>query len=82
MLTINGFWLNQRENDEAPKIFIFTLKAKELLKYCKTETVERGTTGVQRLLIESRVNNVNKFFSRNPKNIIPTSIFVSINKTP
>ncbi|MEV9601801.1 DGQHR domain-containing protein [Aliarcobacter butzleri] len=82
MLTINGFWLNQRGNDEAPKIFIFTMKAKELLQYCKTEAVSRGTTGIQRILIESRVNNVKKFFTKNPKNIIPTSIFVSINKEP
>lgn len=82
MLTINGFWLNQRENEEAPKIFIFTMKAKDLLLYCKTETVTRGTTGIQRILIESRVSNVKKFFDKNSKNIIPTSIFVSINKEP
>lgn len=82
MLTINGFWLNQRSNQNAPKNFIFTMKAKDLLKYCKTETVARGTSGVQRLLIDSRVNNVKKFFEKNERNIIPTSIFVSINKEP
>lgn len=81
-MTINGFWLNQRNNENSPKIFIFTMKAKDLLKHCKTEVVSRGTTGVQRLLIESRVNNVKKFFNKNEKNIIPTSIFVSINKNP
>lgn len=82
MFKIKGFWLNQRENDDAIKIFIFTMKAKELLKVCKTEVVSRGTTGVQRILIDSRADNVKKFFEKNPKNIIPTSIFVSINKQP
>lgn len=82
MLTINGFWLNQRDNEIAPKIFIFTMKAKDLLEYCKTEIVTRNTTGIQRILIDSRVKNVQKFFNKNEKNIIPTSIFVSITKTP
>lgn len=82
MFQIEGFWLNQRSQDDAPKVFVFSLNAKELLKYAKTENVERGTTGVQRILIETRVKNVTKFFSKNSKNIIPTSIFVSIEKEP
>lgn len=80
MFPIKGFWLNQRENDAAPKVFVFSVKAKELLKHSKTEIVEQGTTGVQRILIEARVKNVTKFFNKDQKNIIPTSIFVSIEK--
>lgn len=80
MFPIKGFWLNQRANDDAPKLFVFSVKAKELLKHAKTEVVAHGTTGVQRILIETRVKNVTKFFNKNRKNIIPTSIFVSIEK--
>lgn len=80
MFPIKGFWLKQRDNETAQKVFVFSVKAKELLKHAKTEVVQQGTTGVQRILIETRVKNVTKFFNKDQKNIIPTSIFVSIEK--
>lgn len=82
MLTINGFWFKQRNNSTAPKVFVGELNAKELLQYSEVDVVRRGSDGIQRILVPSRVKKVKKYFddTNNENNIIPTSITISIEK--
>jgi len=84
MLTINGFMFQQRDEDDATKVFVFNIKAKELLKYSIVEPVERGTEGIQRLLVPIRVKKIKSFFDKegNEKNIIPNTIIVAVDKNP
>jgi len=84
MLTINGFMFKQREEENAPKVFVFNIKAKELLQHSIVEPVERGTEGIQRLLIPLRVKKIKNFFDKdgNENNIIPNTIIVAIDKEP
>ena len=81
MLTINGFMFKQREEDGL-EVFVFQIKAKKLLEHSTVEPVERGTEGIQRLLIPLRVKKITNFFDKegNENNIIPNTIVVAIDK--
>lgn len=84
MLEINGFRFKQREADDAPEVFVFSINAKKLLEHSDVEIVERGTEGIQRILVPARVKKVKNFFDndQNKNNIIPNSIVIAIDKEP
>jgi len=81
MFEISGFWLRQR-GEEQRDVFISSIPVKHLSRHSRVEVVERGTTGVQRLLMPARVNKVKNFFNVSTDNIIPTALCISINKQP
>ena len=82
MFKIEGFWLKQRVNSSAPKVFVGHVNVKELFKYSTVDVITRDRTGIQRLLIPGRVKKIVKFFEDidNESNIIPNSITISIEK--
>ena len=84
MFKINGFWLKQRTNEDAPKIFVASVKVKELFKYSTVDLITEDMSGIQRVLIPARARKITKFFddTKNEKNIVPNSITISIEKEP
>lgn len=84
MLEIKDFIRFKQKDDSDEFIFVFSINAKKLLEHSNVEIVQRNSSGIQRVLVPSRVKKVTSFFDEegNETNIIPNSIVISIEKEP
>lgn len=75
----DGFFLKQRDDANSPMCFAFYAAAKEVLEWASIKRISESPDGIQRILRESRVKAISRFFSSSPINVIPNNVLVAFN---
>jgi len=72
-----GSLLSQRKDDKVTRLFVFNATAKDLQSWLGIRRIKDVKRGAQRILRETRVRAVTKFFEASSINTIPNSILIA-----
>ncbi len=72
-----GIFVKQRDDKHSPVCFAFYADAKEVLEWTSIKRISEDPDGIQRILRESRIKAISRFFSSCPINIIPNNVLIA-----
>ena len=73
-----GLLINQRNNNECPKLFVSAIPVGELDKWVDVVPTREKKGAVQRMLSIAHVRSIKNYIDASPNNIIPTAITIAI----
>ncbi len=72
-----GFRVRQRANDQAVSFFVFAALPSEIVEWSTVDRLEEREGGFQRRLSDARVRAMQRFFTLDSRNVIPTSVVLA-----
>jgi len=69
--------VKQRQSDDAPKLFLAAVPARDIMGWAEVVRVEEREKGIQRRLSSYRMRNVTRFFDSDDRNVSPTAVVVA-----
>lgn len=75
-----GYTVRQRDSVNSPIFFVFSVRAKDLLKWAGFKRVEKFSDGTQRIFRETRLESIAKFIKSSQDNTIPNNVLIAFDR--